>query len=93
MDLWALAKATAVTAALCLPLVLSMWALLDCAGRPAWTWALVDRGQANWMAAILCGILVVPVGITVSIWYLARVRPQIIDAEQGKLPAHFSNTA
>jgi len=89
----ALAKAIAVTAVLCLPLALSMWALLDCAGRPAWTWALVDRGQANWMAAILCGILVVPVGITVSIWYLTRVRPQIIDAEQGKLPSRLTNAS
>ena len=74
------------TAVLCTPLGLSLWALLDCAKRPAWAWALTTRSQAVWMATILCGILVLPVGIAISSWYLLRVRPQIGDAEQGKLP-------
>ena len=48
------------TAFLCIPIGLSLWALLDCARRPSWAWALTTRSQQVWMATILCGILFVP---------------------------------
>src|SRR6476646_1262130 len=44
-----------VTAFLCIPIGLSLWALLDAARRPAWAWPLADRNQAIWMALILVG--------------------------------------
>jgi hypothetical protein len=66
------------------PLGLSLWALLDCARRPAWAWALAGRSQAMWMASILAGILLVPVGLLVSGWYLVRVRPVVAGAESGR---------
>lgn len=67
------------------PLALSLWALLDAARRPAWAWALADRNQAMWIAAVLMGILVLVAGVIVSSWYLLRVRPDIADAEEGRV--------
>ncbi len=78
--------AVAVTAFACLPLALSVWALLDCARRPGWAWALSGRRQAVWMAAILFGMLMVVVGIAISGWYLLKVRPAIAAAEDGQVP-------
>jgi hypothetical protein len=66
------------------PLGLSLWALLDCARRPAWAWALTDRSQAVWMASICVGILLVPLGLAVSLWYLVRIRPAVAGAEGGR---------
>jgi hypothetical protein len=74
------------TAFYCVPLGLSVWALLDCAKRPGWAWAMSDRSRQVWMASILFGILVVPVGIAISLWYLLRVRPDIAGIEAGRLP-------
>lgn len=73
------------TAIFAIPISLSLWALLDCAKRPGWAWALSGRSQQVWMATILCGILLVPVGLCVSAYYLIRVRPRIADAEDGKV--------
>ena len=67
-----------------IPLGLSLWALLDCARRPAWAWALTTRSQAVWMATILVGILLVPVGLIVSGWYLVRIRREVAGAESGR---------
>lgn len=73
------------TAIFAIPISLSLWALLDCAKRPGWAWALSGRSQQVWMATILCGILLVPVGLCVSAYYLVRVRPRVADAEDGKV--------
>ena len=69
------------------PLVLTGWALLDTAHRPEWVWALAGRRRVAWLAAILFGALVVPVGLVVSSLYLLRVRPELADAEAGDLEA------
>jgi hypothetical protein len=76
-------RTIAVTAVLCIPLAISVWALLDCARRPQWAWALAGRRQVVWMTAILFGILCAGLGVVVSIWYLIRVRPVIAAAEHG----------
>jgi hypothetical protein len=67
------------------PLALTAWALLDTAHRPEWVWALVGRRRVAWLAAILFGAMVVPVGLVVSSIYLVRVRPELADAETGRL--------
>ncbi|HKX70047.1 MAG TPA: hypothetical protein VJM75_02415 [Acidimicrobiales bacterium] len=67
------------------PLALSVWALLDAAGRPEWAWALAGRRRVMWIAAILFGVLTLGVGLVVSVVYLVRVRPQIAAAEQGRV--------
>jgi hypothetical protein len=74
-----------LTALLCLPLAISLWALLDCARRPSWAWALAGRRQVVWLAAILVGFLTVTCGLGISGWYLVRVRPEIRDAEAGRI--------
>jgi hypothetical protein len=76
-----------VTAFLALPLALSLWALLDAARRPQWAWALAERSQVVWMAAILFAALLVPIGLAVSLWYLLRIRPEVAAAERGELPS------
>jgi MFS family permease len=67
------------------PLGLSVWALLDAAGRPEWAWALAGRRRVMWIAAILFGVLTLLVGLVVSVVYLVRVRPEIAAAEQGRV--------
>ena len=71
------------TALLCVPVGISLWALLDCASRPGWAWALAGRRQAVWMAVILFGFISVVGGLIVSLWYLVKVRPIIARAEAG----------
>jgi hypothetical protein len=68
-----------------IPLALSVGALLDAARRPEWVWALAGRARVIWMVLILFGALVLPLGIVVSSWYLLRVRPELRDAEEGRL--------
>lgn len=78
-------EAIAVTAVFSIPLAISLWALLDCARRPSWAWALADRRQVVWMAAILVGFFTVIGGLMISGWYLLRIRPEIRDAESGRI--------
>lgn len=68
---------------LSVPLALSVWALLDAAHRPAWVWAMSGRERTVWMALILFGTLVTPLGIVISSIYLIRVRAQLIRLESG----------
>jgi len=84
-DVGALFQAIVVTAAFAAPLAISLWALLDCVRRPAWAWALADRRQVVWVAAILLGFLTVIGGLAISGWYLVRIRREIRDAEAGRL--------
>lgn len=86
MDLGELFLTIALIALSSIPLALTLWALLDCARRPSWAWALSGRGQASWMAAILMGILVCPVGMVISAYYLLRVRGDVAAAEEGRIP-------
>ncbi len=79
--------AIALTIVFSIPLAISLWALLDCARRPGWAWALADRRQVVWMAAILLGFLTVLGGLAISGWYLLRIRPEIRDAEDGRFRA------
>jgi hypothetical protein len=72
-------------AVLAIPLVLTLWALLDAARRPEWAWALAGRRRVVWMAAILFGAMTVVVGVFVSTAYLVRVRPAVAAAEEGRI--------
>jgi hypothetical protein len=72
-------------AILSIPLVLTLWALLDAARRPEWAWALAGRRRVVWLAAILFGAMTVIVGVVVSTIYLTRIRPHVAAAEDGRL--------
>lgn len=85
MDLSQLAVAFALTCVFAIPLSTTMWALLDAARRPQWAWALSDRRQVVWMAAIMLSALTVVGGMMVAAWYLSQIRPVIRAAEEGRI--------
>ena len=85
MDFGQLVGTTIIVAVSAIPLAISVWALLDCARRPAWAWGLSGHDRLIWMTAILLGVLCVPVGIAISGWYLLRIRPTIAGIEDGRL--------
>jgi len=68
-----------------IPLALSVWALVDAAARPRWAWALAEKNQVAWLAAILIGTLTVLLGLAISIFYLTRIRPALAATEAGRL--------
>lgn len=79
------AWAVVVTALACIPLAVSLWALLDAARRPRWVWALSRHSQTPWMAAVVAGVLLTVVGLGISLWYLVRIRPELRAIERGEL--------
>lgn len=85
MDVVDLAGALGLAIVAAIPLSLTIWALLDAARRPQWAWALTERRQVVWMAGIMFSALTVIGGVAVSSWYLVKVRPQIADAEDGRM--------
>lgn len=72
-------------AVLSVPLLLTLWALLDAARRPEWAWALCGRRRVVWLAAILFGAMTVILGLVVSTVYLVRIRPAVAAAEEGRV--------
>jgi hypothetical protein len=85
VDLWDLAVALAIACVAAFPLALTIWALLDAAHRPQWAWALAERRQVVWMAAIMFGTLTVIGGVVLCTWYLTKVRHEIAAAEEGQI--------
>lgn len=69
----------------CIPIGLTLWALTDAASRPAWVWAMAGRTQVVWIGCIVAGVLVVPVGLAISGYYLVRLRPALARIEGGRL--------
>jgi hypothetical protein len=67
------------------PLGLSLWALLDAARRPQWAWALAERRQVVWMAAIMMGTFSVIGGVLLCTYYLTKVRHEVAAAEEGRI--------
>ena len=80
-----MAQAVLVTSFFAIPLVLTVWSLLDAAHRPQWAWALAERRQVVWMAAIMFGTLTVIGGVLLCTWYLTKVRHEIAAAEEGQI--------
>jgi hypothetical protein len=81
------AWAIVVTVLACVPLAISVWALLDAARRPRWVWALSRHPQTPWMAAVAAGVLLTVVGLAISLWYLVKIRPDLAAIERGELDA------
>ena len=85
MKLSDLVVALVLAAVAAIPLALSLWALLDAARRPQWAWALAERRQVVWMAAIMLGTLTVIGGMVLCAYYLTRVRHEVAAAEEGRI--------
>jgi hypothetical protein len=54
---------------------------------PQWVWAFSDRTQVIWLASLLLGVAVVPLGLPLAVWYLVRVRPVLKYIEDGNIAA------
>ncbi len=61
---------------------------LHAARYPQWVWAFSERTQVIWLAGLLMGAAVVPLGLPLAAWYLWRVRPILNQIEQGNM-SHF----
>jgi hypothetical protein len=85
VDLSDLAVAVVLATGAAIPLGLTLWALLDAARRPQWAWALAERRQVVWMAAIMLGTLTVVGGMLLCAWYLTRIRHEVAAAEDGRI--------
>ncbi len=58
---------------------------LHAARAPQWVWALAGRKQVVWLASLLIGAAIIPVGIPLAVYYCVRVRPEINRVERGEL--------
>ncbi len=58
---------------------------LHAARAPQWVWALAGRRQVVWLALLLGGAAIIPLGVPLAIWYAVRVRPEIDRVERGDL--------
>ena len=85
VDLSQLGVALVVACVAAFPLGLRIWGRLDAAHRPQWAWALAERRQVVWMAAIMFGVLTVIGGVVLCTWYLTRVRHEVAAAENGEI--------
>lgn len=61
---------------------------LHAARYPQWVWAFSERTQIVWLAGLLMGAAIVPLGLPLAAWYLIRVRPVLHQIEQGNM-SHF----
>lgn len=67
------------------PIVFIGLTFLHAARYPQWVWAFSERTQIVWLAGLLMGAAVVPLGLPLAAWYLIRVRPVLHRIEQGNL--------
>lgn len=75
-----------------IPLVFVGVSFLHAARFPQWVWALSGRTQIVWLATLLVGIAIIPVGIPAAAYYVAKVRPLLSQIERGDMSS-LSNAA
>lgn len=68
-----------------LPIVFVGLTFLHAARVPQWTWAMAGRAQIIWVASLLVGAAIIPLGIPLATFYLVKVRPELVDVERGDL--------
>jgi hypothetical protein len=64
------------------PLALSIWGIVDAASRPEWAWQRAGQSKVLWIVLQVVGIYVC-LGWILSIVYLASIRPQVAQNQQG----------
>lgn len=64
---------------------------LHAARVPQWVWAFSERTQIVWLASLLIGVAIVPVGLPLAIWYLVKIRPVLGRIEQGNIASVAGN--
>lgn len=68
-----------------IPIAICGLAFLHAARTPQWVWMLSGRTQIWWLAGLLIGIGVTPIGLPASLWYLIKIRPEMGRIETGNL--------
>lgn len=58
---------------------------LHAARFPQWVWAFSSRTQIVWLASLLLGVAIIPVGVPIAVWYLLKIRPVLRQIEQGNM--------
>jgi len=65
------------------PVGVTVFAIVDGGRRPEWAWQQIGRNKVLWIALQAAGIFVFPLGVIMSIIYLATIRPKLVLAQQG----------
>lgn len=68
-----------------LPIVPVLLMFLHAARTPGWVWAFTDHTQVVWVASLLAGIVLTPIGLCLACWYWLRLRPVLNGIEKGEL--------
>lgn len=67
------------------PIALVGVSFLHAARFPQWVWAFSDRTQIVWLASLLLGVAIIPMGVPVALWYLLKIRPVLTRIEAGNM--------
>lgn len=68
-----------------IPIAIVMLSFLHAARTPQWVWAMSGNTQIWWLAGLLIGVPVMPIGLPAAIWYLVKIRPVLGRIETGNL--------
>lgn len=68
-----------------IPLATVGLTFLHAARTPQWVWAMSGKTQIWWLAGLLIGVPVMPIGIPAAIYYLVKIRPVLGRIETGNL--------
>ncbi len=68
-----------------IPVAICGLAFLHAARAPQWAWAFSGRTQIWWLAGLLVGTGVMPIGLPAALYYLVKVRPDLDRIEKGHI--------
>jgi hypothetical protein len=68
-----------------IPIGVVLLAFLHAASVPQWAWAMSSRTQIWWLAGLLLGVALIPLGLPAAIWYLVKIRPLLNRIEDGNV--------
>ena len=68
-----------------IPTGLVLIAFLDAARTPGWVWAFSSRAQVVWIALLLGGVVLIPLGIPLAGWYWWNIQPSLREIESGEV--------
>jgi len=71
-----------------LTLGLTIWALVDAAGRPDEAWQRAGQTRALWIVLLALGLVFCMLGLIVALIYLLSIRPQLNRAMGGPPPPY-----
>ena len=75
VDARAMGSAILWVGLLILPLAFVGGTFLHAARFPQWVWILAGRTQIMWLAPLITGVVILPIGIPFAIYYLIKMRP------------------